>query len=138
MLPVRHIFSCKRAWLTDSVVDFDVSDGFLMKIYKPAPTSSLAPAPTSSESESTGENSSEENQDEPPEEVDEVYLVEPMRLTSSVIKFSGTLGSTTRTDLRSSTMAAFAHYVAQETASQFIFADIQGPYSYLILRHDGV
>ena len=60
------------------------------------------------------------------EEVSGVYLVEPLRLTTTVLKFSGTLGSTTRTDLRSLTVTAYAHYVAEQTACRYIFADLQG------------
>ena len=60
------------------------------------------------------------------EEVSSVYLVEPLRLTTSVVKFSGTLGSTSHTDMRSLTMSAFAHYVAEKTACLYVFADIQG------------
>ena len=59
-------------------------------------------------------------------EVTEVYLVEPRRLVSTIIKFTGTMGSTTRNDLRSLTMTAFAHFIAERTACQYIFADIQG------------
>ena len=40
------------------------------------------------------------------EEVSSVYLVEPLRLTTSVVKFSGTLGSTSHTDMRSLTMSS--------------------------------
>ena len=82
------------------------------------------------ESEPGGERPSDGGLETPPEELAEIYLVEPMRLTSTVIKYSGTLGSTTRTDLRSLTMAAFAHYAAQETACQYVFADIQGTSPY--------
>ena len=52
--------------------------------------------------------------------------MEPMRLTTTVVKFSGTLGTTTRSDLRSLTVTAYAHYVAAQTACRYIFADIQG------------
>ena len=111
------------------LTEFDVSDGFLMKIYKPG--SAPAPASATDESEPVDEHPSDESLGKSPDEVTEVYIVEPLRLTPTVVKFSGTLGSTTRTDLRSSTMAAFAHYVAQATACQYIFADIQGVSSFL-------
>ena len=115
------------------LAEFDVSDAFLIKIYKPG--SAPAPASATDESELVHERPSNESPDKSPDEVTEVYIVEPMRLTPTVVKFSGTLGSTTRTDLRSATMAAFAHYVAQATACQCIFADIQGvcPRSYALL-----
>ena len=95
-----------------------------MKIYKPGSVS--AAEHTTDENESVSESASHESTDKLPEEVSEVYIVEPMRLTSTVVKFSGTLGTSTRSDLRSLTMAAFAHYVAEETACQYLFADIQG------------
>ena len=107
------------------LTEFDVSDGFLIKIYKPI-SASAAEQPAADENELVGERLSPEIADESLEEVAQVYIVEPMRLTSTVVKFSGTLGSTTRSDLRSLTMAAFAHYVAQQTACQYVFADIQG------------
>ncbi|KAI1785491.1 kinase-like domain-containing protein [Ganoderma leucocontextum] len=103
--------------------EFDVSDGFLIKIYKPG--SAPAATPAVDESVLVSEPGTE-SLDKSPDEVAEVYIVEPLRLTSTVVKFSGTLGTTTRRDLRSLTMAAFAHYVAQETACQYVFADIQG------------
>ena len=87
------------------------------------PESAPESAPAANGGESTDQQLNDESLDE---EVAEVYLVEPMRLTSTVIKYSGTLGSTTRTDMRSMTMAAFAHYVVEETACQYVFADIQG------------
>ena len=122
------ILACCLLLLQTLLAEFDVSEGFLMKIYKsgPAPPPAPAPASAADESELVGERPSNESADKSPEEVTGVYMVEPMRLTPTVVKFSGTLGSTTRTDLRSSTMAAFAHYVAQATACQYIFADIQG------------
>lgn len=56
-----------------------------------------------------------------------VYLVEPRRNITQVIKFSGTLGSTVnRTDQLYSTIGAFAHWVLDTTGSQYMFADIQG------------
>ncbi|KAI1794277.1 hypothetical protein LXA43DRAFT_1091810 [Ganoderma leucocontextum] len=102
-----------------NIAEFDVSDGFLIKIYKPTPTD----AQDMGEQLEEGERCQDSN---PSLEVTEVYLVEPRRLTSNVVKFSGTLGSTTRSDLRSLTMAAFAHFIAEQTACQYIFADIQG------------
>ena len=100
--------------------EFDVSDAFLIKLYKPP--SSVPPA----ENPTDGGDDNDHTHDDPTEELMGVYLVEPIRLTTTVVKFSGTLGSTTRRDLRSLTVAAFAHYVAQETACRYMFADIQG------------
>ena len=99
--------------------EFDVSEGFLIKIYKA----------TTPQSEGIGEQLEGERQgSDVPLEVADVYLVEPRRLTSTVLKFSGTLGASTRTDLKSLTMAAFAHFIAEQTACQYIFADIQGTF----------
>ncbi|KAI1788424.1 hypothetical protein LXA43DRAFT_1091785 [Ganoderma leucocontextum] len=112
-----------RAFAYDQGVDiaeFDVSEAFLIKSYK------LSSAPTT---EHTGDGDGDDDDDahaKPTEEVSGVYLVEPVRLTTTVVKFSGTLGSTTRSDLRSLTVTAYAHYVAEQTACRYIFADIQG------------
>lgn len=54
------------------------------------------------------------------------YLVEPLRATTSVVKFSGTFGASNRSNKLSATMTAFAHFIANKTACQLIFADIQG------------
>ena len=69
------------------------------------------------------------------EELSGIYLVEPMRLTTTVVKFSGTLGSTTCSDLRSLTVTAFAHYVAEQTACRYVFVDIQGVLPASLLNH---
>jgi hypothetical protein len=55
-----------------------------------------------------------------------VYLVEPRRLSSAVLKFSGTIGQQNRNNKRSTTMTAFSHFVLHNTACQYMFADIQG------------
>ena len=102
-----------------SLPEFDVSEAFLIKSYK------LSATPLA-ENATEGDDNEDCAHDDPTEELTGVYLVEPMRLTTTVVKFSGTLGSTTRTDLRSLTITAFAHYVAHETACRYIFADIQG------------
>nr|VWP01454.1 Lmo1883 protein [Ganoderma boninense] len=93
---------------------------FLIKVYTPcsAPPTRYAP-----EGDVDGADC---DHPEPTEEMSGVYLVEPVRLTMTVVKFSGTLGSTTRTDLRSLTVTAYAHFVAEQTACRYIFADIQG------------
>nr|VWP02366.1 APH domain-containing protein [Ganoderma boninense] len=100
------------------IAEFDVSEAFLIKIYKPS-----AP-PT--ENGSDGGDEEDPPRPEASEEASGVYLVEPVRLTTTVVKFSGTLGATTRSDLRSLTVTAYAHYVAEQTACRYIFADIQG------------
>ena len=57
-----------------------------------------------------------------------MYLVEPMRLSTTVFKFSGTLGSSHGRDQRTATVTAFTHFVMEDTACQYLFADIQGAY----------
>ncbi|KIO17725.1 hypothetical protein M407DRAFT_84669, partial [Tulasnella calospora MUT 4182] len=54
------------------------------------------------------------------------FLVEPLRSTTAVIKFSGTLGSRAATDGLSGTITAFAHYAAQILAAKRVFCDLQG------------
>lgn len=106
-------------------LEFDVSDAFLIKSYKRS-----SPVPQAErDDDGHGEGSADV---EPIEEVSAVYLVEPLRLTTTVVKFSGTLGSTIRSDLRSLTVTAFAHYVAEQTACHYIFADIQGMGSFCV------
>lgn len=90
-----------------SYIDFDISEAFVIKIYETESPSCDDAIPSATE----------------------VYLVEPFRINSAVIKYSGTLGASHRTDHRSSTLAAFAHFVAQDTACQYVFADIQGMYN---------
>lgn len=55
-----------------------------------------------------------------------VYLVEPRRASSAVLKFSGTLGMHNRPDRRSATIMAFSHFVLENSACKYMFADIQG------------
>nr|VWP02501.1 Reducing polyketide synthase FUB1 (EC (Fusaric acid biosynthesis protein 1) [Ganoderma boninense] len=102
------------------VAEFDVSDAFLIKSYKPKP-STVTPA-----EHADGGNDEDTTDVASTEEVSAVYLVEPLRLSTTVVKFSGTFGSTTRNDLRSLTVSAYAHYVAEQTACRYVFADIQG------------
>ncbi|KJA24709.1 hypothetical protein HYPSUDRAFT_53522 [Hypholoma sublateritium FD-334 SS-4] len=59
------------------------------------------------------------------------YLVKPLRATTSVVKFSGTFGVSTKSDKLSATMTAFAHFIADNTACQLIFADIQGSFDFV-------
>ncbi|KAI0739761.1 hypothetical protein C8Q80DRAFT_1124099 [Daedaleopsis nitida] len=89
------------------VARFSVSDGFLMKTYDSNGEFYVAEA-----SQAMG-----------------VYLVEPYRRNSSVTKYtkySGTLGEAREDNHMHSTMPAFVHYVAEETACRYIFADVQG------------
>ncbi|KAN0109248.1 Protein kinase-like domain containing protein [Russula decolorans] len=93
---------------------FQVSDGFLIKAYANDPS----PEP-----------------EERPEDLADfvgkstlvsVYLVEPRRASSAVLKFSGALGMPHRFDRRSATIMAFSHFVLEEAACGYMFADIQG------------
>jgi len=47
-------------------------------------------------------------------------------LLQPFLKFSGTLGAQNRQDKRSATVMAFSHFVIEDTACQYMFADIQG------------
>ena len=91
--------------------EFQVSNGFLIKTYAdtPHPNTSAGedhmehtPVPTS------------------------VYVVEPRRASSAVLKFSGTLGMHNCSDKWSVTIMAFSHFVIEDTACLHMFADIQG------------
>ncbi|KAJ7837692.1 kinase-like domain-containing protein [Mycena leptocephala] len=65
----------------------------------------------------------EEDEAEP-----EPYLVEPLRTSSVVQKFTGTFGSTQDTDKLSATILTFSHFVLQQTACRLAMADIQGSF----------
>ncbi|KZP10252.1 kinase-like protein, partial [Athelia psychrophila] len=55
-----------------------------------------------------------------------IYLVEPRRVSTAVLKFSGTLGVRNGIDKRTATISAFSHFVVGSTACNYMFADIQG------------
>ncbi|KAI0681589.1 kinase-like domain-containing protein [Earliella scabrosa] len=102
---------------------FEVSGGFLIKLYTEPAKSTLSENSTGQEAETP--DMTQEEAVSPPEVVSAVYLVEPYRRNQSVMRYSGTLGAGRTGDQRSTTMAAFAHYMAQETGCSCIFADIQ-------------
>ncbi|KAJ7698651.1 kinase-like domain-containing protein, partial [Mycena rosella] len=56
------------------------------------------------------------------------YLVEPLRTSSVVTKFTGTFGLTQEHDKVSATILAFSHFVLQQTACRIAMADLQGSY----------
>ncbi|THH30819.1 hypothetical protein EUX98_g3365 [Antrodiella citrinella] len=56
------------------------------------------------------------------------YLVEPLRMSTTVVKFSGTNTVAIGNDQKTVTAGAFAHYVLADTACQYLFVDIQGSY----------
>lgn len=90
--------------LTYSIAVF-VADAFIIKTYR----------------ETATEGAAEDDTAKP----ENIYLIEKLR-TTSVMKFSGTLGSSRGLDQRTSTLSAFAHFVMQSSACQYLFADIQG------------
>ena len=100
-----------RLWWS---VDFQISGGFLIKVYTNEPC--LEP------------------EEQPADLADfvgvstlvSVYLVEPRRASSAVLKFSGALGLPYRSDPRSATIMAFSHFVLEAAACKYMFADIQG------------
>jgi alpha-kinase family protein len=103
---------------------FQVSDGFLIKTYD-------VPNANASVDLSFGEEGSDTEAQT--RDLTSVYLVEPRRASSAVLKFSGTLGAQNRQDKRSATVMAFSHFVVEDTACQYMFADIQGSHSLLIV-----
>ncbi|KAF7970555.1 hypothetical protein HWV62_23733 [Athelia sp. TMB] len=98
---------------------FQVSDAFIMKAYDP-----VLERPVEKDPIPPGMGS--EDEEDPITSFKQVFLVEPRRLSSAVIKFSGTLGVTNRNEKRSATMTAFSHWVIENTACEYMFADIQG------------
>ncbi|KAJ7432082.1 kinase-like domain-containing protein [Mycena galericulata] len=60
-------------------------------------------------------------------EVNVAYLVEPLRSSTMVEKFSGTIGGSDNTPNKLfSTMSAFTHYILEKTACRLAFTDLQG------------
>ncbi|OAX31332.1 hypothetical protein K503DRAFT_806148 [Rhizopogon vinicolor AM-OR11-026] len=94
---------------------FQVSDGFIIKTYysNVAQVNAELQAPISEEVSATCKPTS-------------IYLVEPHRVSSAVLKFSGTLGIRNRTDKHSATIMAFSHFVLESSACEYMFADLQG------------
>ena len=137
LVPICRAFSVP--WSTGNktqqfYLEFEVSDGFLIKSYPPSPTRITEPgepadtARSESSVEKEGDTSdiTPGEEESPPPVPSAIYLVEPYRRNQAVMRFSGTLGVNRTGDQRSTTMAAFAHYMAQETGCTCIFADIQG------------
>ncbi|KDQ58251.1 hypothetical protein JAAARDRAFT_193673 [Jaapia argillacea MUCL 33604] len=99
------------------MAEFQVSDAFLIKVYNfgdPRTNSDVVVA------------DADESDHEPV--LESVYLVEPKRTSMSVIKFTGTLGQVHMSGQLLSTIMAFAHFVLENTACKYMFADIQGSY----------
>ena len=111
--------------------DFQVSDGFVIKTYAVPPnlpTIQTFPELFSNGSEPVTDSSDAVANSSTAKDVVPVavYLVEPRRASSAVLKFSGTIGQQNRMDKRSATITAFSHFVLHSTACQYMFADIQG------------
>jgi hypothetical protein len=92
-------------------------NGFLIKIYK--------------EATNAGSPSQNEAEDNPaksviPPSLLSIYLVEPRWASSTVLKFSGTLGKHNWFDRCSASIMAFSHFVVESSACKYMFADIQG------------
>ncbi|KIO16270.1 hypothetical protein M407DRAFT_34077 [Tulasnella calospora MUT 4182] len=64
--------------------------------------------------------------EEPDEDLAEVFLVEPRRSTTRVAKYTGTLDNQNWSDLLGATVNAFAHFVAMDSACEYLLADLQG------------
>jgi hypothetical protein len=69
--------------------------------------------------------------DNTPDIVDS-YLIEPLRTSSVVHKFTGTFGASLDTDKLTSTILAFNHYIMEDTACLMAFADLQGGYFFFL------
>ncbi|KAH7929146.1 hypothetical protein BV22DRAFT_1081458 [Leucogyrophana mollusca] len=59
-------------------------------------------------------------------------------MSSAVLKFSGTIGMRNHIDKRSATIMAFSHFVLENTACEYMFADIQGSVDRGILREQAL
>jgi hypothetical protein len=108
--------------------EFQVSDGFLIKSYNTRDANAI---PFGED----GPAGDSEDTQAPSRDLTSVYLVEPRRASSAVLKFSGTLGAPNRQDKRSATVAAFSHFVVEDTACQYMFADIQGSHFFYFMSH---
>ncbi|KIO17778.1 hypothetical protein M407DRAFT_32550 [Tulasnella calospora MUT 4182] len=62
------------------------------------------------------------------EDLEEVDLVEPWRSTTRMEKYTGTLDNRHWQDLKSATINAFTHFVAADSACEYLLADLQGTY----------
>lgn len=98
---------------------FQVSDAFIIKTFM------FDTTPSDSEN-SLLEDISGVSNGAPEMKLAGVYLVEPLRASSAVLKFSGTLGQRLRSDKRTGTILAFSHFVFDVTACQYMFCDLQG------------
>ncbi|KAJ7030548.1 hypothetical protein C8F04DRAFT_1263844 [Mycena alexandri] len=99
----RDQFMITARETTAEVADFTVSDGFAIIVQS---------------------RSSEQD-------VNLAYLVEPLRTSTIVEKFSGTIGGSDNIPNKvSATMAAFTHFILEKTACRIAFTDLQGSLHY--------
>lgn len=77
----------------------------------------------SSDNEGSG---SDDGIEDPNDNLEEVFLVEPRRSTTRVQKYTGTMDNQSWSDLLSATINAFAHFVAADSACEYLLADLQG------------
>ncbi|KAJ7289625.1 kinase-like domain-containing protein, partial [Mycena rebaudengoi] len=92
--------------LTD-LAAFEVSDAFMILVKK--------------DDEEDVQSGTEDDSDE-----EDAYLIEPLRTSSVVTKYTGTFGSTRESDKLSATILTFGHYIMHDTACLMAFADLQG------------
>ncbi|KAJ7264827.1 hypothetical protein C8J57DRAFT_1512195 [Mycena rebaudengoi] len=92
--------------LTD-LAAFEVSDAFMILVKK--------------DDEEDVQSGTEDDSDE-----EDAYLIEPLRTSSIVTKYTGTFGSTRESDKLSATILTFGHYIMHDTACLMAFADLQG------------
>ena len=155
----KHVRICREypviSWrncVLRMLTGFEVSDGFLIKSYTSRPTTPLPATQSWGETRTSQSEESADQADKPPEQgkegesevpppnarvVSAVYLVEPYRRSPAVMRYSGTLSANWSGDQRSTTMGAFAHYMAQETGCRCIFGDIQGAYLHIHSQRRG-
>ena len=96
-----------------SFVVFQISSGFLIKTYVNVPSCVSEEQPDDA-ADSVGSSA-----------LVSIYLVEPWRASSAILKFSGTLGMPHCSDRQSATIMAFSHFILENTACKYIFANIQ-------------
>ncbi|KAJ6448388.1 kinase-like domain-containing protein [Mycena sanguinolenta] len=98
----------------NELAEFMVSDGFLILVQN-------------NDAMDVTELDADDNNDDK----GDTYLIEPLRATSVVNKFTGTFGASHDTDKLTYTILAFNHFILQDTACLLAYADLQGS------RHKG-
>lgn len=105
--------SSEEQYLT-KLLAFQVSDGFIIKTYcsNVNQVNAELQAPICKEVSATCELTS-------------IYLVEPHRVSSTVLKFSGIIGICNHTDKHSVTIMAFSHFVLESSVRILIHTSLQ-------------